>query len=89
MEPHEFISIRNQGAVGYTCGWFFNERGKILEDQINERVVAADFRRIREGKALVMTIAAGEKKTPAIKAALEGNLLDILITDSSAVEPFL
>jgi DNA-binding transcriptional regulator LsrR (DeoR family) len=36
-----------------------------------------------------MTIAAGERKTPAIKAALEGNLLDILITDSSAVEAFL
>ncbi|HAF61022.1 MAG TPA: hypothetical protein DCK95_01700 [Anaerolineaceae bacterium] len=89
LEPHEFTAIRSQGAVGYTCGWFFTERGKILDDQINERVVAADFQRIREGKATVMTIVAGEKKAPAVKAALEGNLLDILITDSSAVEPFL
>ena len=70
MEPHEFISIRNQGAVGYTCGWFFTEQGKILEDQINDRVVAADFQRIREGKAIVITIAAGEKKAPAVKAAI-------------------
>jgi len=89
LEPHEFVEIREQGAVGYTCGWFFNERGKIIEGQINDRVVAADFRRIREGKAIVLAIAAGEKKFPAIKAALDGNLLDILITDSSAVEPFL
>ncbi|MGV8026212.1 MAG: sugar-binding transcriptional regulator [Anaerolineaceae bacterium] len=89
LEPHEFIEIRDQGAVGYTCGWFFNEKGKIIEGQINDRVVAADFRRIREGKAIVLAIAAGEKKSPAIKAALDGNLLDILITDSSAVEPFL
>jgi len=89
MEPYEFIEIRDQGAVGYTCGWFFNEKGKIIEGQINDRVVAADYRRIREGKAIVLAIAAGEKKSPAIKAALDGNLLDILITDSSAVEPFL
>lgn len=89
LEPHEFIEIRDQGAVGYTCGWFFNEKGKIIEGQINDRVVAADFRRIREGKAIVLAIAAGEKKSPAIKAALDGNLLDILITDSSAVESFL
>lgn len=89
MQAHEFIEIRKQGAVGYTCGWFFNDKGKIIEGQINDRVVAADFRRIREGKAVVLAIAAGERKAPAIKAALEGNLLDILITDSSAVEAFL
>ena len=89
LEPQEFASIYAQGAVGYTCGWFFNEKGKILEDQINERVVAADFRRIREGRAIVIAISVGERKSPAIKAALEGNLMDILITDSSAVEPFL
>jgi DNA-binding transcriptional regulator LsrR (DeoR family) len=23
MEPHEFTEIHEQGAVGYTCGWFF------------------------------------------------------------------
>lgn len=89
MEPHEFTEIHEQGAVGYTCGWFFNEKGKIFDCQINERVVAADFQRIREGKAQVIAIAAGEQKSPAIKAALTGNLVDILITDSSAVEPFL
>lgn len=89
MEPHEFVEIREQGAVGYTCGWFFNEKGKIIEGQINDRVVAADFRRIREGKATVLAIAAGEKKAPAIKSALDGRLLDILITDSSALESFL
>ena len=89
LEPQELASIYAQGAVGYTCGWFFNEKGKILEDQINERVVAADFRRIREGRAIVIAISVGERKSPAIKAALEGNLMDVLITDSSAIEPFL
>jgi len=89
MGPDEFVEIRQQGAVGYTCGWFFNEKGKIIEGQINDRVVAADFRRIREGKAVVLAVAAGEKKSPALQAALEGRLCDILITDSSAVESFL
>jgi DNA-binding transcriptional regulator LsrR (DeoR family) len=30
MEPHEFTEIHEQGAVGYTCGWFFNEKARSL-----------------------------------------------------------
>lgn len=89
LEPKEFVAIRKQGAIGYTCGWFFNEEGDILVDQINDRVVAADYRRIRSGKAIVIAISIGARKAPAIQAALKGNLVDILITDSAAVESFI
>lgn len=68
-----------KGAVGEVIGWIFDRDGKLVDDEINERVSSAEM----EPSPARPTIASahGVEKTTAIRAALRGRLVNGLITD--------
>ncbi|MBS3650302.1 sugar-binding transcriptional regulator [Pseudaminobacter sp. 19-2017] len=75
----ELKALQKAGAVGEIVGWAFDRDGRMIEGLTNERVAAAPLPS-RE-KSLVVALAMGETKLPAIRAALNRRLVNGIITD--------
>ena len=89
LDEEEVIEVKTQGGVGNFCGVILNENGKVLNIELNKRVMASDIHRLRSNGCKIVGIAAGSQKSHAIEAVLNGDWLDTLITDSMAVMPIL
>jgi DNA-binding transcriptional regulator LsrR (DeoR family) len=73
------------GAVGDICLRFFDRAGQPVASPFNERVVGMSLDQIRHVPRSV-GIAGGASKLDAIHAALEGRLVNVLITDRFTAE---
>ena len=71
--------LLGKGAAGEIVGYVYDAAGRLLEDEINDRVSSADL----GPNPGFPTIAAahGPEKVGAIRAALDGHLVNGLITD--------
>ena len=76
----EVNNLQQQGAVGDIALRFFNEEGEGIQSEINERVIGINLNELHE-LPRVVGIAGGEEKIRAIRGALKGHLINILITD--------
>jgi DNA-binding transcriptional regulator LsrR (DeoR family) len=72
--------LLKKGAVGDVGLRFFDKDGKIIDDEINERVIGLTPAQIKKIPRVV-GVAGGEKKHLPILAALKGKLVNVLITD--------
>ncbi|AYA77523.1 sugar-binding transcriptional regulator [Bacillus sp. Y1] len=68
--------------VGDICYNFINKFGKPVDNSWNERVIAIELEKLK-AIPLVIGVASGLEKVLAIKAALEGGLIHVLITDEA------
>lgn len=76
----ELAQLRNSGAVGEMVGRFFDSHGHDAAITINQRIIGielADLRNI----PIVLAVARGAIKAPAILGALRGRYLTVLATD--------
>jgi DNA-binding transcriptional regulator LsrR (DeoR family) len=80
-------NLQKAGAVGEICGWCFDAEGRLIEGLINDRVASAPIPS-RES-SLVVGLAMGRHKAPAIRAALNRRLLNGVITDERTAEQLL
>lgn len=76
----ELQMLREQGAVGDICLHFFNEQGVPLETPLNERVIGISVEQLRRVKRAV-GVAGGTRKQAAIRGALIGHWINVLVTD--------
>ena len=76
------------GAQGDILLHFFDQDGKQIESQINDRLVGISIKELKELNNVV-GVAAGESKVEAIRAALKGGYLDIIITDEATAAGIL
>jgi DNA-binding transcriptional regulator LsrR (DeoR family) len=77
----ELQELDGLGAVGDICLHFFDEHGAAVESPFDARVIGitlAELRRVPR----VVAVAGGQRKRRALRAALRGGLVDVLITDS-------
>lgn len=79
--------LQKAGAVGEICGWCFDAEGRLIEGLINDRVASAPIPS-RES-SLVVGLAMGRHKAPAIRAALNRRLVNGVITDERTAELLL
>jgi deoxyribonucleoside regulator len=86
---NSYISkIAERGAVGTICGRFFGPDGKPVASEFDERtlsVTLADLSRAPLGIAA----ALGASKAPAIRAAIQGKIVNALGTDSETARALL
>jgi len=68
--------------VGDICYNFINKFGKPVDNSWNERVIAIELEKLK-AIPLVIGVASGLEKVQSIKAALEGGLIHVLITDEA------
>jgi DNA-binding transcriptional regulator LsrR (DeoR family) len=79
--------IKNEGAAGEIISWLYDKNGQVLTNATNERVVSAPLT-INSNKP-VYGIAAGTDKVKAIHAALQGKLINSLITNEYTAKAIL
>jgi DNA-binding transcriptional regulator LsrR (DeoR family) len=72
--------LRELGAIGDVCMRFFDSDGRHLNSDLDERVLGISAETLRKVPRRV-GIAGGERKWRAIRAALSGGWLNVLITD--------
>jgi DNA-binding transcriptional regulator LsrR (DeoR family) len=76
------------GAVGEICGQTFNISGETVYSDKAQKPVSLDLKYIKEIET-VIGVAGGAAKAMAILGALNGNILDVLVTDQQAAEVLL
>ena len=76
----ELPALRSAGAVGDVCIRFFDSSGRHIDSELDDRVlgIAADTLRAIPRR---VAVAGGTRKSTAIRAALSGGWVNVLITD--------
>ncbi len=84
----EVEKLLTQGAVGDICSRIINQSGEICSEELNDRTIGIGLEELKSKKYAV-AVAGGQKKCSAIKAALKGKLINVLITDSQIAKKLL
>ena len=74
--------LRELGAIGDVCMRFFDASGRHIASDLDDRVLGISAETLKDVPRRV-GVAGGERKWRAIRAALEGGWLSVLITDQA------
>lgn len=85
FSDEELDMLRQKGAVGDILYRFFDAEGKPVQTPLAERVTGMDHDQLRRVRRVV-GIAGGARKFDAIRGALNGKLINTLITDRFTAE---
>ncbi|TCO47772.1 DNA-binding transcriptional regulator LsrR (DeoR family) [Kribbella antiqua] len=80
--------LRRLGAVGDVCFRYFDEEGKHVRSTFDQRVIGVTAKELLAVPRRI-GVAGGERKYSAIRAALLGGWVNILITDLAMAEKLL
>lgn len=75
-------SLARLGAVGDVCLRFFDEHGELIQSSLNDRVLGISPEQMLRISRRI-GVAGGSRKYTAIKAAVEGQWVNVLITDKN------
>jgi DNA-binding transcriptional regulator LsrR (DeoR family) len=84
----ELSALKKRGAVGDINLRYFDERGRRVPSDLDDRVVGLTLEEIRKIDHVV-GVAGGAEKLKAIRATLEGKLVDVLVTDHMTAQRLL
>ena len=85
FSAEELAELETLGAVGDVCLRFFDGAGKPVVSRFDARVVAMTLGQLRRVPRSV-GVAGTAEKVDAIRGALEGGLINVLITDHFTAE---
>lgn len=80
FSPQELELLREHNAVGDICLRFFDLQGNPVVTPLDDRVIGMRLEQLRHTQRSV-GIAGGRKKLAAIRGALAGRWINVLITD--------
>lgn len=87
LSLEELRSEQAAGAVGEICGWIFDAAGRLRTEGANARIASAALP--DRDRATVIALAKGQRKLPALHAALRGGLINGLVTDEPTATALL
>ena len=82
------IELKKAGAVGEICLRYFDKDGRAMHPIIEERVIAIDYSLMSKTRRRI-GVAGGVSKLNAIRAAIIGGWINVLITDSEVARLLL
>ena len=82
ISEDEAISLRAAGAVGDTNGILFDQDGKPVDHDLNQRTVAIGLPLLNRTKTVVLS--AGQQKLAATQAILRNGVVKALIIDGDS-----
>ncbi|MBI5301068.1 MAG: sugar-binding transcriptional regulator [Chloroflexi bacterium] len=85
FSKEELETLQAHGAVGDICLRFFDAHGKPVNTALDKRVIGMRLQQLQRAKRSV-GIAGGRRKLTAIRGALEGRWINVLITDHFTAE---
>lgn len=88
LTEDEFTKLQTQGAIGDIALRFFNGQGQIIEHEICDRIMGLDLNQIKTIPRII-GVAGGVEKYNVIKAALQSNFINVLVTDDKTAHRLL
>ncbi|NLG98331.1 MAG: sugar-binding transcriptional regulator [Chloroflexi bacterium] len=88
FSPEELDHLRKEGAVGDICMRFFDADGNPIKNEASERVIGMDLDQLRRVRRCV-GVAGGKRKIAAIRGALRGGYINVLITDINTAKALI
>jgi DNA-binding transcriptional regulator LsrR (DeoR family) len=88
VTEQDLDSLHHNGAVGDINLRFFDENGKIVQSNFDQRVIGLTLDEIQKIERVV-GVAGGAAKVSAIRGALTGKLIDVLVTDQITAQQIL
>jgi DNA-binding transcriptional regulator LsrR (DeoR family) len=88
FSEEELNMLRERGAVGDLCLRFFDIKGAPVRTPLDERVMSMTHQQLQHVRRSV-GVAGGRRKLAAIRGALEGRWINVLITDLTTAEQLL
>ncbi|WP_242875966.1 sugar-binding transcriptional regulator [Cellulosilyticum sp. I15G10I2] len=88
LSQNDFILLSMQGAVGDVLSHFIDQDGALLDTEIDSRLISTPLSTLKELNN-VIAVSAGDKKVTAIRAALKGDYIDVLITDENTAQKLI
>jgi len=82
----ELKRLKGKGAVGDILARFFNAQGELVDDEIHERVIAIPIDKLKGKDKIVIGVAGGSSKFDALRGALKGKYINVLITDENIAQ---
>ena len=79
IEGEELAEIKRAGGRGEVLGHFFDARGRRVETELTERLMALSPDDLKTGR--MIAVAGGAAKPASIRAILESGMLHGLLTD--------
>lgn len=80
LSEKERKDLTRLGAVGDVCMRYFDKEGKSLKTNLDKRIIGIQADQLKKISRRV-AVAGGSRKFKAIKAALDGGWVNVLITD--------
>lgn len=88
LDQEALAQLRAQGAVGDVCARHYDAQGRVLDIELNHRIVGIELEALRDIEQ-VIGVAGGEAKAEAILGALRGGHVNVLVTDDAAARKVL
>lgn len=88
VAPDDQAMLRAAGAVGDVCMRFFDAEGKSVDSSLNERVIGIGEAQLRSVPRRI-GVAGGLRKLTALRGALKGQWINVLITDVDVAQALL
>lgn len=85
LPSHLYEEMNNSNAVGDIALRFFDIDGQEINSSLKDLVIGISIEELKAIKTVV-GIAGGTEKTDVIRGALNGKLIDVLITDSQVAQ---
>lgn len=80
FSPAQLAGLRESGAVGQLNQRFYDDAGRELRTGLDDLVVGVELRQLAAARRRVV-VAGGPEKQAALRAALRGGWVDVLVTD--------
>ena len=88
ISQSELDDLLRKGAVGDIALRFFDADGRPVPSEINDRIIGMTLDQLQRTPRVV-GVSGGPAKIPALRGALAGGLINVLITDSVTAERLL
>ncbi len=88
ISQRELNLLKSKGAVGDLCLRFFDKYGQAVLSEVDDRVMGISLEELKKIDRVV-GVTGGPKKTDAIRGALKGKLINVLVTDHMSAKRVL
>lgn len=80
VSKNDLLLLKMQGAIGDVLSHFIDKNGNLVQNPLEDRLISTPLPLLKQ-MSNVIGVAAGIEKVEAIRAALVGKYLNVLITD--------
>lgn len=88
IKKEDFESVSRCGAVGDINSYFYDKNGNKCQTGLEKRTIGMNLEQLKRTR-YVMAVCGGKFKTDAIYGALQGKIVNIIITDKETAEELL